>query len=413
MLFDHQKKIVDEDRTKTGLWLGTGSGKTRIALHLAKGKVLIICPKTQKEDGNWERELKEIGLDKDITTISKETFRRDAHLLGKFDTVIVDEAHTVLGVTPYTRSRNKVTIPKTSQLYEALYDFIQRTQPNRIYLVTATIMKSPMTVWAAGKILGKDWNFYKFRDMFYFSKRISMREIYLPKNSDNHKELLAKFAKHIGYTGRLDDYFDVPEQIFLDVYIELTEEQKTKIKESKFDYPETITRVGKIHEIENGILNGDEFSETKVFKNNKIEKILDYAYEYPKMVVFARFTEQINQIASALKEEGYKVLILNGETKDRGTLLKEVNNSEQCVLVCQSSISSGWEVPGYPLVVFASRTYSFVDYDQALGRVQRSKNIKKNIYINLIVKGKTDEAVHKSLLNKQDFNERLFANSEN
>ena len=60
-------------------------------------------------------------------------------------------------------------------------------------------------------------------------------------------------------------------------------------------------------------------------------------------------------------------------------------------------------------MIFASCDYSFVNLDQALGRIQRADNIKKNLYIYLVVKGGTDEAIHKALSMKQDFNEKLYA----
>ena len=109
MFYSHQKKIIDEDKKHTGLWLGTGSAKTRIALAMACGNTLVIAPKTQVEDGNWEREfkllLKEGFVSKisDLRVISKETFRRDWEKLSGAMTVIVDEAHTCLGATPNIR----------------------------------------------------------------------------------------------------------------------------------------------------------------------------------------------------------------------------------------------------------------------------------------------------------------------
>ena len=59
MLYKHQQIIIDEDKKKCGIFLGTGSGKTRIALLLAQGKILIVAPKTQILDSNWERENKQ------------------------------------------------------------------------------------------------------------------------------------------------------------------------------------------------------------------------------------------------------------------------------------------------------------------------------------------------------------------
>lgn len=413
-LYHHQKTIIDEDKPKTGLFLGTGSGKTLTALMLAKGKILVICPKTQKEDMNWDREYQKLPARKgsSLTVISKETFRRDHESLEEFDTIIVDEAHTCLGVTPNTKQRKKIITPKTSQLFEALELFIERTNPERLYLCTATIMRSPMTVWGAGKLLGKKWNFFKWRDAFYVRLRIPGREIYQAKSDDATKDLLAKTVKSIGYVGRLEDFFDVPEQSHKVDYIELTTKQKQRIKEMQFEYPEPIVRVGKIHSIENGVLTGDEYSDAEYFENNKIEKLLEYALEFPRLVIFAKYTHQIHQISNAMKKHGYKVLTLTGDTRDRGQVILEANNSKSCIFIAQAQVSAGWELPEYPVMIFASRTYSWVDMDQALGRIQRANNIKKNLYIYLVARGGTDEAVHRSLINKSDFNERLYAEGE-
>ncbi len=412
MIYKHQLDIITEDKPKTGLFLGTGSGKTLTALSLARGSTLVICPKTQKEDRNWEREAQKNKIHLDLTVISKEDFRKRAFNLRPFDTVIVDEAHTCLGVTPNIRWVKKQAIPKTSQLFEELGLYLMRVQPKRVYLCTATIMRSPMTVWGAAKILGQDWNFYEFRSVFYARLPMPGREVYTPKTDDATKQRLADAVKKLGYVGRLEDYFDVPDQTYKTVHVDLTIKQKAKIKEMMLEYPDPLVRVGKIHQIENGVLAGDEFSEPEVFENEKLDTILDYAIEFPRMVVFAKYTAQIAQIASALEKAGKKVLCLTGATKDRGAVIQEANEAKDCVFIAQAQISAGWELPEYPVMVFASRTYSFVDYDQAIGRIQRANNIKKNLYINLVAKGGVDEAVDKCINEKQDFNEKLYLNHD-
>lgn len=453
-LYDHQRKIITEDPKKAGLFLGTGSGKTRIALLLARGRVLIIAPKTQVEDENWQRELQSIaypfavcaGLQSEdfivseghrnfrqiayeqvnkptLTVISKEAFRRDHAQLERFDTVIVDEAHTCLGVTAALRWENRVSRPKTSQLFEALQTYIERTKPERFYLCTATIMRSAMTVWGAGVLLGKKWDWYKFRSAYYTPVSISNREVWLQRTDSATKDRLAKCVRELGYTGRLEEFFDVPDQTFRDIRIEMTPAQRTEIKSAMYDFPEPLVRTGKVHQIENGIVAGDEFSSGKDIENGKIDAILELAAEFPRMIVFAKYTRQIQQISRALLDAKYTVSIMAGDTKDRGTLL-EVVRSKPCVFIVQAQISAGWEYPECPVTVFASRTNSFVDYDQALGRVQRANAIKKNLYINLITKseyvgtgrsrvkiGGVDEAVDSALKNKQDFNERIYSQS--
>lgn len=413
-LYAHQKEIIDGDPKKCGLFLGTGSGKTRTALMLARGKTLVICPKTQWEDRNWVREAENFWEPErkfnPLSTVSKEKFRRDWEELAKtkWDTIIVDEAHTCLGATPNTRYIKKVATPKNSQIFDALQAFIARTNPDRIYLCTATIVKNPMTVWAAGTILGKKWSWDEWRSIFYTKLPMPGREVWAPRRDAATKDRLAHHVRSIGYIGRLEDFFDVPDQTFRTVHVELTEEQKKRIKEIRFEYPDPIVQIGKKHQIENGILSGNEFSESETFSNQKIEKLLELAEEFPRMVVFAKYTAQIEAIRSAMETLGRKVYILSGSTKNRGELILEALKNPEYVFICQSQISAGWELPECPVVVFASKTYSFVDYSQALGRVQRANNIKKNLYISLVVSGGVDDAIEKCIENKCDFDERVY-----
>ena len=387
---------------------------------LARGKTLVICPKTQWEDMNWEREANKLhdikskqGLHISMPdVISKETFRRDAHKLDSYDTVIVDEAHTCLGVTPMTRQRNKVQIPRTSQLYEALRLYIVTTRPKRVYLCTATIIKSPMTVWGASELLGGfNWNFYEFRSTFYTPIKMGYRQIWIPKSDNETKERLAKAVHKLGYVGRLEDFFDVPDQTYRTIHVPLTKQQKERIADMRTEYPEPIVRLGKVHQIENGVLKGDEFSESEVINDNKLRALDDLQTEFPKMIVFVKYTEQIKKIynyfAEKYNQEAY-LYTMTGETKDRGELLKHINSQDSYIFIVQAQISTGWELPNCPVMVFASRTYSYVDYAQAQGRILRANNLKKNLYINLVCKGHTDEAVDKALSNKESFNEQLY-----
>ncbi len=408
MLYKHQIKIIEENKPTAGLFLGTGSGKTRTALHLAKGRTLIIAPKMQVQDKNWERELSQLNLATKITVISKERFRRDWDKLPPADTIIVDEAHTCLGVTPSLKWVKGKQIPKASQLFESLVQFIQKYKPKRFYLATATIMRSPMTVWAAAVLLGHNWNWYEFRSAFYMKLPMPGRDVWRPRTDSVTKDRLAKAVQKIGYVGRLEDYFDVPDQNYKDVFVDLTKEQEDRIEELKLEYPDPLVNLGKTLQVENGVLAGDEFSPGVTFNNAKIEKLVDYSYEFPRMIVFAKYRQQIDSIAKAIEQTGKKVFVLTGDTKDRGTLMKEINNCSDYAFICSAQISAGWEVPNCPVIIFASRTYSFVDYDQALGRIQRVNNIKKNLYINLIVEGGIDEAVHDAIVDKQDFNERIY-----
>lgn len=342
--------------------------------------------------------------------MSKEIFKRDAHNLPPFDTVIVDEAHTCLGVTANVRWVNKEPRPKTSQIFEALDEFISRIKPKRLYLCTATVIRSPMTVWGAAKILGKNWDWYKFRNIYYARLPMPGREVFVAKSDSATKDRLASTVRKLGYTGQLSDYFDVPDQTHQTVYVDLTVAQKARIKALPLEFPDPLVLLGKTHQVENGVLAGDDWNAEESFPNAKMEKISDYAIEFPRMIIFAKYRSQIDQVAKTLSETGKKVFILTGDTKDRGRVIGEANKCDDYVFIAQSQISAGFEIPNCPVMVFASLDWSVVNYLQAQGRILRANSLKKNLYINLVAKGGIDEHVYKTIMNKEDFNARIYLN---
>jgi superfamily II DNA or RNA helicase len=406
-LFQHQKEIIADDKKKCGLFLGTGSAKTATALHLARGNILVITPKLQKEEENFIREANKWSLEKKITSLSKEQFKKVADTLPYFDTVIIDEAHTVAGVTPNIQWIKKQPHPKSSELFKSVMRYLDKHKPERLYLLTATPIRSPMTVYAFAKMLGLNWNFYEFRDTFYICVKKGFREFFIAKSDEQTKKRLGLAVQKLGYTGRLSDYFDVPEQIYKTMYVEPTVEQKKRLKEIALDFPDPLVQIGKRHQIENGVLKGDQFAQSEEIKDNKIDVLLDLAIEFPKLIIFARYTQQLHKIKDALSN--YNCVILDGQTKDRAEVIRRAEESDACVIIIQAQISAGFELPSFPTMVFASMDYSIVNRTQAEGRILRANALKHNLYIDLVVKGGVDEAVYKSIQNKQDFSEKIYA----
>jgi superfamily II DNA or RNA helicase len=420
-LFEHQKKIIKENKLKCGLFLGTGASKTRTTLILAEGKTLVICPKQQREDQMWKAENTKWGTRVDLTIISKEDLRKNWKTLPAFDTVIIDEVHNNLGVSPDYVQRNKVQIPKTSQIFEATKQYLIKHPPKRLYLLSATPVTKPMHMWAIATLFGQNWDFGEFRRRYYTEIRIGgTRRIWIPKKDDDTKQRLADLVQRFGYTGGLNDFFDVPEQTHKTVQIELTAEQKSAMKELSQKEADPLVGRARARTIENGVLYGikvehlysnvDVMSkETKVYPSKKIDYILERAQEFPKLLIFANYTAQILEIEKALKKEGYNVSTLTGQTKDR-TFIKKVNESSlPHIIIAQCSISAGYELPSFPCVIYASKSWRYVDYEQSLGRVLRANHLKKNLYIHLVVDG-ADNDCHQAILSGRDFQEKLTLN---
>lgn len=417
-LYDIQKKIIEENKMMTGIFLGTGVGKTLPALALAEGTTLVVVPKQLKLDRNWERNNEKFGLGKNLTVVSKEEFRRDWAEIGYFDTVIFDEGHNMLGVLPETRQKNKVSIPKTSQLFEAAIRYVGEHEPKRFYITTATPMSKPMNVWAIARLFGKNWDFFKFRATFYFPTMMGRRQIWMPRKDAATLQRLALAVQKLGYTGALSDFMDVPEQTHVVVPIELSVEQEAALHHLEQDEADPMVRRSRMRTIENGILYGRHVENVNVheavlvkhtdyFKNGKLDYILERAQEFPKMFIFAAYSAQVQAIADALHTAGYPTRMVMGNTPNRDKVFDEIERAKAGIVIVASQICEGYRVPSAPCMIFASKSNRFVHYDQGKGRILDGQHLKKNLYIHLVVPDGADEDCHNSIMSGADFQEKL------
>ena len=70
--------------------------------------------------------------------------------------------------------------------------------------------------------------------------------------------------------------------------------------------------------------------------------------------------------------------------------------------------SAGIELQYANIVVFYTPTYSYQDYEQALGRAYRNGQTKKVTVYRYITKDSIEQAIYGALKNKKDFTEQLF-----
>jgi len=423
-LFQYQKDLIEKykPKKKWGLWLGTGTTKTVIALKMAEGKTLVIVPKILRMGRVWEKTNEEFETNVDLTVVSKEEFKKKQKELTGFQTVIVDEAHYFFsGLSPETKVVKGVSIPKMSQLFMSLVEFIKRENPEKLYLLTATPFSKPMSVFAVGLLFGvfTREQFWTFRARYYTEVKMGFRSMWLPKkDSRSYQELLHILSK-LGIFGKLSDFFDVPEQTEIVKFCYLTPEQKKEIAEIKQTEADPMAVRARIRTIENGILYQDSIvsmqgkeitmgKSTKFFKNEKIAHILELAQEFEKMVIFANWTGQIQYIENVLKDEGYTVLLLTGQSKNRETVIEEAEKAEKVIIIIQSTISAGYGLPSFPCCVFASKNWQHLHYDQAKGRILRAGHLKKNLYVHLVLKDGVDEDCHKSIMGGKDFYEKKY-----
>lgn len=390
-LYKHQQEIVDQNQPRLGLFHAPGLGKTITLLELCKKNsvvALIVCPKGIKKQ--WEEYVEGQALPHFV--ITKETFRRDHKILPKYDAVIVDEAHHFANVK--------------SGLTKALLSYLKTHKVYYRWLATGTPYRSsPLNIYALGKLLGHDWNYWAFFSKFFMMVPMGPRRVPVPiKGMEDELEL---YVNKIGVTLALDKVVDVPDQLTETFVLPLTEEQKTAKKE--LEEPVAIARFTKLHCIEQGFTYGDEYTVDKMYQTEKHTKLIELCRKHKTIAIVARYTLQIKLLQFLLATTFPKcpIYVISGATKDRHDIVNKINASENCIVLIQSQCSEGYEMPKVEAMVFASLSWSHVDHVQMKARILRMNALKKNYYYYLVSEG-IDGQVYKTIMNHQDFHEKLY-----
>lgn len=392
-LFKHQIDFLKENPNKSALVHSCGTGKSRTAIEWSKlhnGNTLVICPKALKT--NWYREAEKWGAV--ITVMTKEEFRRDHKELLVFKQVIVDEVHNGF-LTPQFKS----------QMSKSLRWYLKTHKVERVLLLSATVYSSsPWNIFSLAYFLGRKWDYRKFEYTFFNQIRMGMRMI--PVIKKGSEKILAELTKKIASVVDIKDVIDVPLQLHCEPeYFKLNTKQEKAIKENYDPLP--IVRYTLQHEIENGILLGNEFKKPEVFNCDKNERILSLCEENKKIAIICRYNMQIDVLAKLL--EYYKPLIIRGSVKNRDSITIKAEKDDKCVLLIQADCAEGYNLPSFPICVFASMSYSYTKYEQLCGRFLRVDKPSRTTFLYLLTDGDSiDKGVFDSIRQKEDFRIELF-----
>lgn len=399
-LYEHQKTFLKKDPNKCLLHWDTGTGKTLAAIKWAdqkEGTVLVVCPKSILE--KWEREIATFSKNKDdFTVLTKETLRRDYDKLHRYESVIVDEAHHVAGM----RNARKISLVARN-----LHKYLNKNKVENTLLLTATAyLSTPYNIFMLAKHLGYNWNYREFTEQFFTKQYFGSRAISVPRK--DIEEDIATLIHAIGDVVHIEECNDIPEQTFIDEVVSMTPKQSRAKGEVEETLP--IVRFTKFHQIENGTLKGNEYEDHQYFPNRKLDYVVEYATTTSKIAVICRYNLQIDHIKETLENKLKKpIFVIRGDVENKDEVCAQVEAVDECVVLINASTSEGYELPSVGLIIFASTSFSFVDYRQMLGRFLRLNRLKKNVYIHLITEGGVDEAVYQSLKNKQSFDIEVYS----
>lgn len=248
-------------------------------------------------------------------------------------------------------------------------------------------------------LLGRDWKTFERRwcrksGFGNYGRRIKKHK---------RKELL-RLVKPYVFTITRDEALHLPPEENYVVPVKLTgecakayrkieEELKLEIQDEVIVTPMRMTQMIKLQQLTGGFLLTEE-SRIR-FEQDKLATLVDWIQDYPrrkKIVVFARFTEEIEALRHTLTNLGRTVGVLHGKTKDRTIWEDFQDRKDPAILLCQAQTGGeAIELSVGDIGVFYSKLWSWRSYDQCRARLLGRKKVVE--FVSFEAEGTIDEDI--------------------
>lgn len=380
-LAPHQEKAVREMHNGCILRGGVGSGKTRTSLayylkHEAPKNIIVITTAKKRDSLDWEHEAAKnaIGTDKESTfygVLTVDSWNNITKYTDIKDAFFIFDEQRLVGSGTWTKS------------------FVKIAKSNHWILLTAT----PADTWMDYVPVFIANGFYKNRTEF---KREHV--VY------NTYTKFPKIDRYIG-TGKL---LRLRNQILVDMPYE--RHTVRKYKDVEVAYDEELfhkATIGRWHVFEQRPLRdvAEMFLVMRKIVNSdpsRITALRDLMKDHPRLIVFYNFDYELEALRE-LKDE-IEVAEWNGHKHE-----EVPTGARWLYLVQYMAGAEGWNCISTDSMVFYSLTYSYKQFVQAQGRIDRLNTPYTNLYYYMLVsRSLIDRAILKSLGNKESFNESKF-----
>lgn len=386
-LMEHQRRAVDNLGNGKVLWGGVGTGKslTAAAYYIEKEApkdVYVITTAKKRDALDWDKEFirfkvstHESGLEYGVNTgkLTVDSWNNIDKYIGVEDAFFIFDEQRVVGHGSWVKSFYKIAKNNNWILLSATpgdtwIDYIPLFVANGLYK-NATQFKREHVVYAPYSRFPK---IVRYVDVQTLEKYRNMLLVEMPYH--RHTERRIEWVE-----------CDYDKELF---------RQATVDRWNPFT-EEPIKDVGELFRVMRQIVGSDP---------SRFDKILELLKTHPKLIVFYNFDYELD-ILRGLGQLGVPVGEWNGHRKN------PIPETDSWVYLVQYVAGAeGWNCIETDAMVFYSLSYSYKNFEQAQGRIDRLNQPKKVLtYFVFVSNSIVDRAVRKSLGQKKLFNERSWA----
>lgn len=430
----HQRKahFFASELHGAALLMGMGTGKSLTAISIlktrARNKNLIVCPKSVLDvwpdefhkhlAEDWmivaplKRRIKERAMEAkkwmDVAEakgqpyallINYEAFWRSdfADLLQQtwWDNVIFDEMHKL-----------KDPKSKASQFASKLVN----NSTYRLGLTGTFLAHSPLDAFGQYRALDPSifgGSFYRYKLHFALWGGFDNRQVVQYVNQDELNRKIESIGIQID-----SEVLDLPEEIhsfrkcYLSnetrkVYESMSRELYAEVENGEITIANAMVKVLRLQQLTSGHIKTDS-GELMRYGNEKRELLRELLEEIPageRVVVFARFTPDIENIKAVASDMGRTVAELSGQRNE----VASFQQGEADILAAQVQAGSlGIDLSMACYCIIYSIGHSLGEYQQLCRRVNRPGQTRTVRYYHLLAKDSVDEKVYNALQAKEE-----------
>lgn len=366
-LMPHQKKAVSRLRNGNILVGGTGSGKSATALAYYNDcedaeRLYIITTAMKRDSGDWQAEAREFGLYPDVDSWNNLEKYEDVE--GAF--FIFDEQR-VVGSGIWVKA------------------FLNVTKKNRWILLSAT----PGDTWIDYLPVFVANGFYRNRTEFIRNHVVWNPFMRFPK-VDRYLET-GILMKHLDSILVQMPYKRHTTRRVVPIYVDYDKEMMDVVWKRRWNFLEErpIRQVSELFALMRRVANSDI---------SRLERLKDLQVVHPKLVVFYNFDYELD----ILRMLDVPMAEWNGHKHE-----PIPDTDEWIYLVQYMAGAEGWNCIETDAMVFYSMTYSYRQFMQAQGRIDRL-NTPYDVLTYYVFKSASviDSVIFRALEKKRSFNEK-------
>jgi len=444
------KKSWDREEFAYFMEMGTGKSKVlvdNIAMLYDKGKIngaLIIAPKgvynnwytqeipnhlashiqpkmvlwtasTSKSKQKEYDSLFETGYDLHILIMNVEAFstKKGLDFAGRFL-----RTHRTMMAVDESTSIKTPTAKRTKSILS-----IGKLANYRRILTGSPVTKSPLDLYTQCAFLNEHLlgftSYYTFRNRYatmldrnFGGRRVQIVGGY--KRLDELSQILKAFSDRV----LKENCLDLPEKIYIERQVELTDEQSkaystmksaalASIKGKMATAPHILTQMMRLHQITCGHLKSDDGTITEI-KNNRLEELLDVLDEIEgKAIIWANYIYDIEHIVSVIKKKygensvvQYYGAVSSDKRQEAIQKFQDPNSDARFFVGNPQTGGYGITLTAANTVIYYSNGYDLEKRLQSEDRAHRIGQKKSVTYVDLVTPKTVDEKIKKALRKK-------------